>query len=184
MSNTKDQWHAFLTFVWRITAVHMLTYFIAGILAVYFMDYENLFKSGGLEHYMRPTSDPLVALGPGLQMVRGLIFAIVLWPFRSIFLDAEKGWLNLWGLFLGLGILSTFGPALGSVDGLIYTQIPPTIQFKALPELVFQSLLLSVGIWAWYRRPGKILNLIALILVVLILILGIAGYQFLQMQAS
>ena len=175
---------SFPSFIWRTSATHIITYFIAGILAVNLMDYESLFQSGGLEHYMHPTDTPIVALGPGLQLVRGVIFAVVLWPFRHVIFNDDKGWLKLWGLFVGLGILATFGPALGSVDGIIYTQIPFDIHLRALPELLLQSFLLSIGLWAWYRKPRKWLNILSIILVSLIIIVGVAGYQFLQMQGE
>lgn len=171
-------------FAWRTTSVHMITYFIAGILAVNLMDYETLFGSGGLEHYMHPTDAPIVALGPAMQLIRGLIFSVVLWPFCQVFLNNRRGWLKLWGLFLGLGIFSTFGPAPGSVDGVIYTQIPMDIQLKVLPELVFQSLLLSLGIWAWYHNPKRIWNYIAGFLLTVILFLSIVGYFALKVQGS
>ncbi|MFZ9004315.1 MAG: hypothetical protein EP302_10535 [Bacteroidetes bacterium] len=173
---------SFSAFAWRMTALHMITYFIAGILAVNLMDYETLFRSGGLEHYMHPTDTPMVALGPGLQWIRGLIFALVLWPFRDTILSENRGWLKLWGLFVGLGILATFGPALGSVDGLIYTKIPMAIQTQALPELIIQSLLLSAGLWWWYKYPRKWITIVSIVLVALIVFMSIAGYQFLQMQ--
>jgi hypothetical protein len=169
-------------FAWRMTALHMITYFIAGLLAVNLMDYETLFRSGGLQHYMQPTDAPVVALGPSLQWIRGVIFALVLWPFRDIILSPERGWLKLWGLFVGLGILATFGPALGSVDGVIYTKIPVEIQFRALPELIFQSLMLSVGLWWWYSNPRKWMTILSIVLVALIVFMSIAGYQFLQME--
>ena len=182
MTTEKGSLSDFLVFNWRISAVHMITYFVAGILAVQIMDYENLFQYGGLETYMRPTNDPIVALGPIFQCIRGLIFGVVLWSFRGIFLTTSRGWIKLWGLFIGLGILSTFGPSPGSVDGVIYTQIPFSIQLRALPELIFQSLLLSAGICGWYAKPWKGLNVVAVVLLAMIVILGIAGYQFLQLE--
>jgi hypothetical protein len=182
MSQENATSYRFITFAWRVIALHMITYFIAGLLAVNLMDYETLFRTGGLEHYMHPTDTPIVALGPSLQWIRGLIFAVVLWPFREVILNSPKGWLKLWGIFAGLGILATFGPALGSVDGIIYTKIPVEVQIRALPELLFQSLLLSIGLWWWYHNPRNWMTIVSIVLVALILLMGIAGYQFLQMQ--
>ena len=166
----------FVTFTWRVISIHTITYFIIGIISMKLFDYRELFLSGNLGYLMRPLDSPIVALGPGLQIVRGLIFAIALWPFRLIFLSEEKGWLKLWLLFIGLSILSTFGPALGSIDGFIYTTIPLKQQMLFLPELLFQSLFLSLFLFWWYRKPRKVLNIISIILITLILLMSVAGY--------
>lgn len=173
---------SFAIFAWRLIALHTLTYFLAGMAAVTLFDYENLFASEGLAGFMRPTRDPVTALGPFFQWIRGLIFAVALWPFREAILVPSRGWLRLWLLFVGLGILATFGPAPGSVDGFIYTQVPAITQLTFLPELLVQSLLLSLGLWGWYRKPNRIYNWIAGVLLGLVALLGIAGYQFLAME--
>ncbi len=171
---------AFPTFVWRITALHMITYFAVGMLALYLMDYRVIFRSAYLEHFMRPTDDPVTALGPALQFLRGLIFGLVLWPFRGVLLKERFGWLYLWMLFTGLGILATFGPAPGSVDGLIYTQIPWSIQFIFLPELLLQSFLLSLAFYLWYRKPHIAWDIVAAVMVSGIILMSVAGYLFLS----
>ncbi len=140
------------------------------------LDYPGLFATNALSGFMKATESRWVALGPGLQVVRGLIFALALWPFKQIFLHEDKGWLKLWLLFVGLGILSTFGPALGSIDGLIYTTVPMYIQASFLPELLLQSLLLSLGLCYWYAHPKKSFNFISVVLLILILLMSLAGF--------
>jgi hypothetical protein len=117
-------------FSFRITACHMVTYMVAGIAAYTIMDYPSRFAEEC--SIMIPTDSARVALGPALQVVRGLIFAVALFPFRRVILDEERGWLKLWGLFLGLAILSTAGPAPGSVEGLIYTRVSAVEQILGL----------------------------------------------------
>ncbi len=180
----EKQTTSFAVFAWRLIALHTLTYFLVGYIAYTLFDYASLFATDSLAGFMRPTSDPVTALGPAFQWARGLIFALALWPFRDTILVPARGWLNLWLVFVGLGILATFGPAPGSVDGFIYTQVPTATQLIFMPELLVQSLLLSLGLWGWYRRPHKALNWVAAALLGLILMLSIAGYQFLGMEAS
>ena len=169
------------TFTWRFLAIHTISYFIVGLAAMNLLHYEELFSKGSLGTFMKPTNAPIVALGPALQIVRGVILAIVLWPFKSIFLSEEYGWLKLWLLFIGLSILSTFGPAIGSIDGVIYTTIPIRQQLIFLPELLIQSFLLSISIWHWYSNPRKVYNIVATILVALIVLMSITGYFSLRM---
>ena len=56
---------------------------------------------------------------------------------------------------MALGILSTFGPAPGSIEGMIYTLIPLTDQLTGLLEVVPQALLLSVILFYWVNHPEK-----------------------------
>ena len=139
----------------RTVVVHTVTYFVAGILAYTLGDYERTYSEPPLSYLMRPTSDPWVMAGPLFQPVRGVIFALALYPLRSVLFAERRGWLILWWLLLALGVLSTFGPAPGSVEGLIYTVIPPRAQLLGLWEVLLQSLLFSVVLFHWVTRPEK-----------------------------
>ena len=59
-------------FFLRVSACHMVTYFVAGILAFTLLDYETAFRTEHFACWMRPTSSKWIALGPGLQQIRGL----------------------------------------------------------------------------------------------------------------
>ena len=162
-------------FFLRVSACHMVTYFVAGVLAFVLLDYETAFRSEHFACWMRPTSSDWVALGPGLQWIRGLVFALALYPFRHVFLEGARGWLKLWGLLLGLGILSTYGPAPGSVEGFLYTTIPPLQQIRGLSEVVGQSLAFSALLVAWYRRDGRRWGAVLYPLAGLVMLMSVAG---------
>jgi len=83
------------------------------------------------------------------------IFASALYPLRSALFGQRRGWLILWWLLLALGVLSTFGPAAGSVEGLVYTVIPPRAQILGLWEVLLQSLLFSTILFYWVNHPEK-----------------------------
>lgn len=139
----------------KTVVVHTTTYFVAGILAYTLGGYEKAFSQPPLSYLMRPTSDPLVMAGPLFQPIRGIIFASALYPLRSVLFGERRGWLILWWLLLALGVLSTFGPASGSVEGLIYTIIPVRAQILGLWEVLLQSLLFSAILFYWVNHPGK-----------------------------
>jgi hypothetical protein len=61
----------------------------------------------------------------------------------------------LWGLLVGLGIVATFGPAPGSLEGLVFTVIPPRAQLVGYAEVVPQALLLAFGVVYWVSHPEK-----------------------------
>jgi hypothetical protein len=56
----------FSRFFLRVTACHMVTYFVAGVLAYNLLDYATAFQSEHLACWMRPTTSRWVAAGPGL----------------------------------------------------------------------------------------------------------------------
>lgn len=93
--------------------------------------------------------------GPLLQPIRGVIFALAFDPLRNVLFARGRGWLTLWWILLALGVLSTFGPAPGSVEGLIYTIVPPPAQILGLWQVLLQSLLLAALLFYWVNHPGK-----------------------------
>ena len=138
----------------RTVIVHTVTYFMVGLVAYTLGGYERTFSEPPLSHFMRPTSSRWVMAGPLLQPLRGVIFALAFYPLRGVLFGRRDGWLILWWLLLALGVLATFGPAPGSVEGLIYTVIPPLDQLLGLWEVLLQSFLFSVVLFHWVRRPS------------------------------
>ena len=139
----------------KTIVVHTVTYFVAGILAYTINDYQTTYSQPPLSYIMRPTTDRLVMAGPLFQPIRGVIFALAFYPLRSVLFATPRGWLTLWWLLLALGVFSTFGPAFGSVEGLIYTTIPARSQLLGLWEVLLQSFLFSFILFYWVNQPGK-----------------------------
>jgi uncharacterized membrane protein YphA (DoxX/SURF4 family) len=173
MENTKLN---FGTFFWRISSSHMISYFLLGIIASSLLNYREIFENPPLSYLMKPIDSPWVALGPVLQVFRGLVFSIVLWFFKDNFLYQRYGWLKLWALIVGLCIVSTSGPTPGSIEGLIYTIIPVTSQLKGYLEVLPQTLLFSLLVVNWYKKPKKLWNTLSIILVSIIVILCTLGF--------
>ena len=101
---------------------------------------------------MRPTTSIWVYLGPLFQPVRGLLYAIALFPFRSTILEMKRGWLALWVLILVVGILSTSGPNPGSLEGIVYTHIPILVHLRYSAEVYLQTLSFAWLLVRWERR--------------------------------
>jgi len=139
----------------KTIVVHTVTYFIAGVLAYTINDYQAAYAKPPLSYFMRPTTDRIVMAGALFQPIRGIIFALAFYPLRSVIFEQRRGWLVLWWLLLALGVFSTFGPTFGSVEGLIYTTIPPRDQILGLWEVVLQSLLLAFVLYQWVKGPRK-----------------------------
>ena len=162
-------------FIWRVASVHTIAYFIAGIFALIFMNYREQFASAIMSVIMRPVDSPYVALGPGLQLLRGLIIALVLLPFKDT-ITSKNGWIKLSGLILGLSYISTLGPTFGSFDGYIFTKVPLQYHLLGIPETLLYTALFSVLLFLWYKKPIRAWNIISVILVILITGISFLGY--------
>ena len=135
--------------------VHTITYFLMGVLASSLLGYAKMFAQPYMVGWMRQTSDPLVMIGPLFQPLRGIVFALAFYPLRESLFGKKSGWLLLWWLLVALGILSTFGPTPGSIEGLIYTIIPIPDQLAGWLEVVPQALLLSAILYYWVNHPAQ-----------------------------
>jgi hypothetical protein len=171
----ENQQYHFGKFFWRITAAHMVTYMIMGMFAASLLDYQYIFDSSLMSCFYRPFNSPWIAAGPGLQIFRGLAFALALWYFKESFLHKKYGWLKLWGLLVGLAILSTAGAAPGSIEGFIYTKIPVADQIIGYLEVVPQTGFFALFVCYWYENPKRIWNIISIVLVLLIVLMSFLG---------
>jgi hypothetical protein len=144
---------------WRITlstiVVHTITYFLMGVLAFFLFDYSTQYAETSLNLLMRPATDPLVMAGPLFQPIRGLLFGITFYLLRDVFFGKKYGWLIMWVVLVIIGILSTFGPAPGSIEGVIYTRLALSAHLTGQLEVYFQSFLLSVVVTYWVTHPQK-----------------------------
>lgn len=134
----------FLGLSLRTIVAHTVTYSLMGVLAMTFLDYADQFSQPAMAPWMRQTTDPMVMAGPLFQPIRGVVFALVFYPLREILFTRKNGWRVMWWILVGLGILSTFGPTPGSIEGMVYTTIPIWNQLTGWLEVVPQALLLSV----------------------------------------
>jgi hypothetical protein len=158
---------------------HTLTYFLIGLVASVVFNYAADFAQPELRTFMRQIGDPLIALGPALQPIRGILFALAFYPLREILFQRRNGWLIMWWLLVSLGILSTFGPASGSVEGAIYTTLPIREQFFSggMLEILSQSFLFSALLYYWVNHPEKRwLNWLLGILFGLVILMSLMGY--------
>jgi hypothetical protein len=163
----------------KTIVVHTVTYFIVGLVAFNLFNYASDFAQADMRTWMRQTDDPIVGLGPALQVIRGILFALAFYPLQEILFKRKNGWLITWLLLISLGIFSTFAPASGSVEGAIYLTLPLREQFLSggLLEVLSQSFLLSGILYYWVNHPEKRwISWVLGILFVLALLMSLMGY--------
>lgn len=139
----------------KAIVTHTVTYFIMGLLASTILDYTGFFSQSSLSVMMRPTNDLWVMLGPLFQPIRGILFGLVFYLLREPFFGKKAGWLVMWFVLVAVGIFGTFGPSPGSLEGMLYTVFPLWVHLRGLPEVLLQSLFLSLIMFYWVRNPHK-----------------------------
>lgn len=149
------QKYPFVSITLKTTIVHTVTYFLMGLLAFTFLDYTGKYADPTVANLMRPTNDPLVAAGPLLQVLRGFLFGLAFYFLRDLIFPRKHGWVILWLILVIVGILSPFGAAPSSIEGMIYTILPLWFHVIGLPEVVIQALLLAFLACYWVNHPEQ-----------------------------
>jgi hypothetical protein len=86
----RQNWQEFSRFTVKVIIVHILTYFVVGALMSNVLDYRELFQREIIRDFLLPL-DSHALLGVIFQPVRGLLFAIALWPIRKAILEKNHG---------------------------------------------------------------------------------------------
>jgi hypothetical protein len=139
----------------KTTIVHTVTYFIVGLIAFTFLDYSVKYADPIVANLMRQTDHPLVAAGPMFQVLRGFLFGIVFYALREIIFPQKRGWLILWLMLVIVGIISPFGAAPSSIEGMLYTVLPTWFHITGFPEVFIQAGLLAFLTHYWVNHPEK-----------------------------
>jgi len=164
------------TVVAKTTVVHTVTYFTVGLVAMGVFRYSRRLADPAISATMRGTDDPLVRAGVLFQPIRGALFGLVFYLLRDVVFAQSTGWLVLWATLVVLGIVSTFGPARGSIEGLIYLKHPFTKLWVGMFEVLFQSFLLAVVTFCWVTQADSVwLTRILLFLFAISLVLPALG---------
>ena len=143
----------FLPLAAKTIVCHTITYFFMGALAAHFLHYAELMARP--DSGMRQMTDPMVMAGPLFQPLRGVVFASVFYLLRTTLFGKKHGWLIMAWILIAVGILSTFGPASGSIEGMIYTPTPIRFQLRGWLEIVPQALLLSALLCYWVNHAER-----------------------------
>ncbi len=143
----------FLPLAAKTIVSHTLTYVVVGALAAHYLHYVEQFAQA--DSGMKQMASPWVLAGPLFQPLRGVVFASVFYPLRGVLFGKRHGWLLMAWILIAVGILSTFGPASGSIEGMIYTTTPIRYQLRGWLEVVPQALLFSALLCYWVNHAEK-----------------------------
>ena len=150
-STKRSVWRVLVGFAFRSTVVHFCTYIPVGGIAFYTMTHHYDETTFGL----RDLHDPHVLhWGIPAQVVRGILFALVLFPLRPALLNMKR-----WGGLVVGSILFVIGSVIGA-NGAIESWVIASIFSVPLflvhvPEVVVQTALYGYLLLAWERHVER-----------------------------
>lgn len=133
-----------VSFLFSVTVFHTVTYFIFGFVASSIFNYKEVFGLPVITEYYQAFGSVSNVLGPVIQVFRGVLFGLVLLPFKRTIAESRYGWLHLWLLFVGIGILGTPAAAPSSIEGAVYSKLPLWFHLLGFPEILLQTLAFSM----------------------------------------
>jgi hypothetical protein len=156
----KEQNKGKIRFYAKVITAHVITYSVVALIAMPLtMNYaDSIVELMGF----RPLDEiSIVGVFIG-QIIRGLLLGIVIWWIKDSIIGKKLAWLKLWAILIILGIFNTYGPAQGSIQGLIYLtpieDIPVGASLGIL-EIMAQPLLFSIIVCTnWKELKNKILK--------------------------
>lgn len=141
---------AIIGYLSRFSLLHLFFYFAIG--ALFLMAKEILQSEQRLVlDYFRPF-EALSLSALGVQLIRGLICALILLPFYRQLITKRGGWLILFGAMWGLGFFGSVEPMPGSIEGMIYTIATWPEHLLALLAVGLQMVLFSLSFVGLERK--------------------------------
>ncbi|XMB66793.1 hypothetical protein RI065_10945 [Mycoplasmatota bacterium zrk1] len=136
----------------RYTIVHVLVYLIVGLISMSLMNYKEGFMSDDYFAHFRPLDSPIVRAALLFQVVRGLMIALIIYPFRDKIVGSKHGWLMLFFVLFGLTCIGAINAPPGSIEGFIYTNVSLKAHLIGMPEIIVQSIGISALFYWWEKR--------------------------------
>lgn len=134
------------SFLGKFTLLHLLTYSLIGY---FFLIFQNsLPESGRIALDLYEPFRPLGFIVIAGQLLRGLAFALVFYPFCNTLFEKPQGRLALFGAMWGLALFGSVEPQPGSIEGIIYTTISFSEHIYVLLAVAAQMLLF---VWLFFK---------------------------------
>jgi hypothetical protein len=146
-----------LVFVVGVIVLHIVTYYFAGIIAQVGMGARQYYppSPNALSFLRDPMSSYVQSLIIPAQALRGLLFAVVLYPFRRRIMELGQylGGLSVTALILLVGEVASAG---GIIERFVYyTPIPSGFVVITFFEILIYALLFGQLLLYWEKRFNK-----------------------------
>lgn len=154
MSKAGNLIRSFLGFTLRVTAAHVVTYWIVGGIWYWLVTKKYYAGPNPVPTLRDPSGDFVMTWILPAQILRGFLYALALYPLRQAFVE-----LGRWGGLVIASLLLIIG-AVAGISGLIESWVFSTtanveVFVATLPEVVLQTLLFGYLVVYWERRRTK-----------------------------
>lgn len=134
-------------FFLKVVFTHAITYTLCGIIFYKLNNYKDLIaENKGIR--WRSQRSLIFRLAPVFQILRGILFGIVLLIIRDVVVDTSFGFLKLFFILATTGLINVYQPAVDSIEGFIYMEPEKGLTFKEIIggniEVLTQILLFSI----------------------------------------
>jgi len=138
----------------KFTILHVITYTLFGVLFYYLQNYELAFDTQEYFKLFRPMTDPIVSMAPFIQLIRGGLLALFLYPLHNTFIEEKHGWLLLFLVLFGFTALVPGGMITDFIK-VFRTENSLSDFLVGVPEISVQMLVFSFVFVKWQRRGLK-----------------------------
>jgi hypothetical protein len=138
-------------FSFRVTACHILTYYLAGGISFALITHKYYTGARALPTLRDPSSAFVQHWILPEQILRGILYALALYPLRGPLLK-----LGRWGGLVIASLLLLIGPVAGisgMLESVVFSVDPHLDVFLAtLPEIIVQTLAFGYLLMWWERK--------------------------------
>ncbi len=133
----------------RFLLVHLVTWAVIANLFLLLQDTLPEFSRIALD-FFRPYRFGWRAILS--EAIRGIVMAVVLYPFYDLIIKESRGGLILFGALWGLAVFGSIEPMPGSFEGIVYTKTTFAEHLMVLAAAAVQVLLFSTLFLRWEKR--------------------------------
>lgn len=144
---------SFWSILYRTIISHTVTYFAIGVIAAVLFGYTTRMIRPDVAPLIRKITDPILIASTLFQPFRAALLAIVFYLLRDVLFSNRKGWLIMWCMLIVIGILTPFSASWGGIEGMIFFNLPLWDHIVGWPEVLSQTLLLSLILTYWIDHP-------------------------------
>lgn len=141
----KDFW----SYGMRFLLIHLVTWAVIAFLFLLLQEKLPESRRVALD-FFRPYRLGWPAVAP--EAIRGIVMALVLFPFYDLFVKNNRGHRILFGALWGLAILASIEPMPGSLEGMIYTKTTFIEHLLVLVATAVQVFLFCTFFLRWEKR--------------------------------
>lgn len=140
-------------FFWHFILLHVITYLLMGILFMTLQDYSEAFATQERFAMMRPLDSLIVGMGPVLQIFRGALLALFVYPLFAKIMNHKNEWLLLFAVMFGFTALSSYH----FIPELVHTAGEQSLADIAIGtvEVAVQMFVFSFLLYKWEKRSER-----------------------------